>query len=240
MRGMSWAACAGVTQNLLCGSGVVSKMAEIESSLPSLGRTDSSCVDSAPSTHVPEFSQPLRDGGVVPSLVGLEDAGWVLDDDPPWPDVLDVLEVLPEEPGEGVVEPRAGASESETIRSGDAGVLAGEASDQDFDSSSEVGCGSGDNVASDGDAREVLSDQALAVRDEFAGKLCAHAGAGEAQVEAADAGEVLGKDERRTHWRRPSPSTTATVPSTVLRESRSEQRPPSCSSLMTASTSVIA
>jgi len=80
---------------------------------------------------IPEFFQAPDDGGHVPSSIGFEESGWVLDDHPLRSDGVHESEVLAHESSEVVELAGASASEPLTIGGGDAGVLAGESTDDD-------------------------------------------------------------------------------------------------------------
>lgn len=75
----------------------VSKMADNEHTLTSLGQSEPLSVKAPVAPHIPEFRQPAKDGGKVVSSVRGTKAGDVFDNNPLWPKLSNnAVELEPE------------------------------------------------------------------------------------------------------------------------------------------------
>jgi hypothetical protein len=106
-------------------------MCDHEDSWASLGRAGVSPVHDPVGPPIPELNQRPDHGCHVPPVIGSEEAGRVLDDDPPWSGCVDEFGVLTDESGELVEVAGSSASEPCTVGCGDAGVLARESASDD-------------------------------------------------------------------------------------------------------------
>jgi hypothetical protein len=78
-----------------CGSSTSDS--EHEQSLPSLGHSEVLRVQAPPGPHIPEFRQPAKDDGKVPSSNGGQKTGDVLDQNPAGQELAnDAMELVPE------------------------------------------------------------------------------------------------------------------------------------------------
>jgi hypothetical protein len=173
-------------------------MSDHDDSTASLGRAEVSCVDHSVADAVPAVNQTTEDGGHVPPVVGLEETFWVLDDDPSGSGVVDESEVfVVEETDEVVVVAAALTGETGAMRCSDAGVLAGEAADEDI-GVSKVSAVDVTDVACSQSVGPVVLEHRLAVLVELDLDGGGHAARVEADVEAADSGERAGVPHRAT------------------------------------------
>jgi hypothetical protein len=167
-------------------------MADHENATASLGCSEVSPVHHPVGPPIPEVFQATEDGGCVASVVTLEKPFGILDDDPSGAGLVDETEVLSEESVELPEEAGSSASEPRTVGGGDAGVLAGEAADEEF-RAVERGAGDVTDVSSQFDVGEVAAEDLLAVLVDLDHDLRLPAGNRvEADLEPADAGEGRG------------------------------------------------
>jgi hypothetical protein len=166
-------------------------MSDHEDSLASLGRSEVSPVNHPVGPPIPEVFQTTDDRCHVSSVVGSEKPGRVLDDHPAGLEVGDEPLVLTDESGELVEVSGPGAGETRSVGCSDGGVLAGESSAEDSGSweSGEMRSGDMADVSKQSGSGKVPPQDGLAVGVELDLGDRADAGAGEAHLEAADAGE---------------------------------------------------
>jgi hypothetical protein len=139
-------------------------MSDHDDSTPSLGCAEVSPVHDPVGPPIPEVFQTTDDGGhVVSGLAGRGEKPFgILDDHPSGLGRINESEVLSEESGELVEEAGSSASEPETMRGGDGGVGAREAS-ADERGAGEVRSEDVMDVSSQRDVGEVAGEDLLAL-----------------------------------------------------------------------------